>query len=57
MSAKMLPLNLLHDIHRDVPHDNINSTLKIRRFISQQIVDKSRALSSKQFLCMHAFMF
>ena len=38
---------------REFPHDNIYCEPKIKTFIPQQIVDKSTALSNKQFLCMH----
>ena len=34
-------------------HDNTNFKSKIKPFILQQIIDKSAALSSKQFSCMH----
>ena len=39
--------------HGEFTHDNLNSTLKIKHLVSQKIVDKFRALSSKQFLCLH----
>ena len=45
-----------HNNHREFPDENISLTLKIKYFIPQQIIDKSTALSSKQFLSMHAFM-
>ena len=41
-----------HDNYREFRHDNTYSTLKIRHFIPQKIVDKSTTLSRKQFLCM-----